>query len=69
MPNLSSIESASGEDLSGIDPSSGEDSSGIERASGDDETVEDESGIESSSLAGMLIMIIYDQSHLIIVVS
>ena len=42
MPNLSGIESASGEDSSGIEPASGEDESG-----------EDESGIESGSGAGM----------------
>ena len=48
MPNLSGIESASGQDFSGIDPASGEDSSGIEPSSG-----EDESGIASGSGAGM----------------
>ena len=42
LPNLSEIESASGEDSSGIEPASGEDESG-----------EDESGIESGSGAGM----------------
>ena len=42
LPNLSGIESASGEDSSGIEPASGEDESG-----------EDESGIESGSGAGM----------------
>ena len=42
FPNLSGIESASGEDSSGIEP-----------ASGKDEFGEDELGIESSSGAGM----------------
>ena len=34
MPNLSGIESASGQDFSGINPASGEDESGIESGSG-----------------------------------
>ena len=53
MPNLSGIESASGEDSSGIDPASGEHSSGIDPASGENESRDDESGIESVSGAGM----------------
>ena len=43
LPNLSGIESASGED-----------SSRIELASGEDESEEDESGLESGSGAGMI---------------
>ena len=59
LPNLSSIESASGEDLSGIEPTSGKDSSGIEPASeidesGQGESGEDVSGRESSFRGGML---------------
>ena len=42
LPNLSGIESASGENESGVEPSSGEDESG-----------DDESGIESGSGVGM----------------
>ena len=42
MPNLSGIESASGEDSSGIEPALGKDESG-----------QDESGIESGSGTGM----------------
>ena len=40
-------------DLSGIESASGEDSSGKEPASGEDESGEDESGIESGSGTGM----------------
>ena len=52
LPNLSGIESASGEDSSGIDPASGRDSSRIKPASGKDESGEDETGKESNSGAG-----------------
>ena len=50
LPNLSGIESASGEDESGLEPSSGEDESG-----------DDESGIESGSGVGMFCF--FDKSY------
>ena len=45
--------------LSGIESASGEDSSGIELASGEDESGEDESGLESGSGAGMICLCFY----------